>query len=394
MRNNTTQFLLGLLVLVALQTPAVGYCDTGSGWIKSLFESKGKNMSDVAVKVAELPEPLEPYLISVGGLDFSADGKQLATTLVMGRKIHIWDWRSGHIVHTLEKAGNDDLTTEPIRYSPDGRLFVSCSENMKGAVIIRIWNTRTWEIVHDIVDSNYGGCNAIGFTPDGKSLIGVLSRNPMYPGNTLIIYDTTSWQPVWGLDTIPFHPRALSISPDGKFVAIGGAVLNPKRWPFPSQPNTPKPVFGDPPFADQSIIAIVDLAQHKIVRTIQNTVNFSGPLAWSPDGVHIATMGTLGEIATVMVVVFDAHTGKQVAITGEQLVGGAHSSLCYTADGKYLIEGDMDGLGNGLGVKIWDGQHRELLQEIPGNVGSLAVSRDGHYFAMGIDKKTIVWQLK
>lgn len=376
-----------LIALIALQWPVTGYCDTGSGWIKNLFESKGQHMKEVAVKVAELPEPLEPYLIGVGGLDFSADGKQLATTLVMGRKIHIWDWRSGHIVHTLEKAqgANDGMVTERIRYGPDGHLLATCGDND-----IRIWNTENWAVIHDITHPGFV-CSAIGFTPDGKSLIAVNQNGVKH---NLAIYDTTSWQVVWGLGTTPFYPSTLSISPDGKFVAIGGAILNPKRWPFPGQLNTPKPVFGDPPFADQSIIAIVDLAQRKIIRTIKNTVNFSGPLAWSPDGVHIATMGTVGEIATVMVVVFDAHTGKQVAITGEQLVRGAHSSLCYTPDGKYLIEGDMDGLGNGLGVKIWDGQHRELLQEIPGNVGSLAVSRDGHYFAMGIDKETIVWQLK
>ncbi|MHB1677393.1 MAG: WD40 repeat domain-containing protein [Sulfuriferula sp.] len=374
-----------LIALIALQLPVTGYCDTGSGWIKNLFDSKGKNMKDVAVKVAELPEPLEPYLIGVGGLDFSADGKQLATTLVMGRKIHIWDWRSGHIVHTLEKAqgANDGMVTERIRYSPDGHLLVSCGDND-----IRIWNTENWAVIRDITHPGFV-CSAIGFTPDGKSLIAVNQNGVKH---NLAIYDTTSWQIVWGLGTTPFYPSTLSISPDGKFVAIGGYLydLSPTASGL-SVVEATQAMFKR---KIQHQIVIVDLAQRKIINIIPNTVNFSGPLVWNPDGVHIATMGTVGEIDTVMVVVFDTQTGKQAAITDEQLVGGGHSSLCYTPDGKYLIEGDMDGLGNGLGVKIWDGQHRKLLQEIPGNVRSLAVSRDGHYFAMGIDKKTIVWQLK
>jgi len=382
-----------LLALVALQFPIIGYCDSGNGWIKNLFESKGKNMKAVAVKVAELPEH---FKMNVSGLDFSPDGKHLA--VVSGdEKINIWDWQSGHIVRTVEKMQgvNDGSATEPIRYSPDGRWFVSCS-----GTVTRIWNTETWAVIHDIVDLKYRGCNAIGFTPDGKSLVQVIGM--MGSGNNLTVYDTTSWQPVWSLRTIPFYPAALSISPDGRLVAIGGGVLNPIRWPQNGQPMTPRPVFGDPPFADQSLIAIVDLEHRRIVRTIQNTVEFdnSGHLAWSPDGAHITAIGRRGwdgskgvytsGLDTTMV--FDAQTGSQIA--GEQLDGIAHASLRYTPDGKYLIEGDMDALGNGLGVRIWDGQHRELLQKISGNVGGLAVSRDGHYFAMGIDEKTIVWQLK
>ena len=248
-----------LFALIALQLPVIGYCDSGNGWVKNLFGSKGKNMKEVAVKVAELPEQ---YPLNVSGLDFSLDGKQLAV-VSDGEKINIWDWQNGRIVRTLEKAkgANDGLTTEPIRYSPDGRLLVACHSIAQGDVVIRIWNTESWAVVHDITDPvGGGGCNAIGFTPDGKLLIRVLDRIVTKPGDNLIIYDTTSWQPVWGIRTVPFYPKALSISPDGKFVAIGGAVID-------GGPETQK-------------IVIVDLEQRAIVRTIQNTVGFDfGQLA-------------------------------------------------------------------------------------------------------------------
>lgn len=160
----------------------------------------------------------------------------------------------------------------------------------------------------------------------------------------------------------------------------------------------------------------MDLARRTIVRTIQNTVDFDfGQIGWSQDGVYLTAIGRRGwdgsanidihgnadeaftsGLDTVMV--FDAHTGKQIA--GEQLGDKKYSgnielaSLRYTPDGKYLIEGVHNGLGSGSGVKIWDGQHRELLQEISGEVSGLAVSRDSHYFAIGEVGKTIVWQLK
>jgi WD40 repeat protein len=397
-----------LFALIAFQFPVIGYCDSGSGLIKSLFESKGKNMKDVAVKVAELHENED---INIWGLDFSPDGKYLAATspntvsMSSNRvEVQIWDWQNKRIVRTLEQVpgANNGLTTEPIRYSPDGRLLVACHGRSED-VVIRIWNTETWAVVHDITDFNYGSCNAIGFTPDGKSLIGILERNPTKPGDNLIVYDTTSWQPVWGLRTVPFYPKTLTISPDGKFIAIGGGVNNPQSWPF----STPKPTFGTPPLSNQSAIIVVDLAQRAIVRTIPNTVifDFVGHLAWSPDGAHIAATGQqtwdenanggkgayIGATDTVMV--FDAHSGEKVA--SEELIT-SRPSIRYTPDGKYLIEGDINGIRShiGQGIRIWDGQHRELLQEIPGDTGGLAISRDGRYFAGGGYKQISVWQLK
>lgn len=367
-----------LFTLIALQLPMIGYCDSGSGWFKNLFESKGKNMNEVAVKVAELPEDKS---VNIWGLDFSPDGKYLAATSPTTLKVQIWDWQNKRIVRTLEMVSGENtlMTTEPIRYSPDGRFLAWC-----GGVITKIWNTETWAIIHEIVDLNYRGCNAIDFTPDGKSLVQVIG--PMGSGNNLTIYDTASWQPMWSLRTIPFYPTALSIRPDGKFVALGGGVYDDKG-------------------AMTQQIALVDLAQRAIVRTIPNTVNFDlGHLAWCPDGANITVIGRRASDYSISlgkefftsgpdtVMVFDAHNGKQIA--GEQFEDVEGGSLRYTSDGKYLIEGVMNGRGSGQGVRIWDGQHRELLQEIPGEVGSLAVSRDGRYFAVGEVGKTIVWQLK
>ncbi len=380
-----------VLVLIALVLPVTGYCDSGTGWVNNLFGLKGKSMNEVAVKVAELREDED---VNIWGLDFSPDGKYLAATspntVSMSSnkvEVQIWDWKNRRIVRTLEQVpgANTGLTTEPIRYSPDGRLLAAChgrSEN----VVIRIWDTKTWAVIHDVTDSNYGSCNAIGFTQDGKSLLGIFDRNPTKPGDNVVIYDTITWQPVWGLRTVPFYPKTLTTSPDGKIAAVGGGAYN-NGGSLTQQ------------------IALLDLVQRAIIRTIPNTVDFDfGRIAWSPNGNYITAMGPRGWDGRAndgqgaytsgpdTVMVFDAHSGKQIA--GEQLEGIGHPSLRYTLDGRYLIEGDMDALGSGLGVRIWDGQHRELLQEIAGNLGSLAVSRDGRYFAAGSFKNISVWQLK
>jgi len=45
-------------------------------------------------------------------------------------------------------------------------------------------------------------------------------------------------------------------------------------------------------------------------------------------------------------------------------------------------------------IRIWDGRHQTLLQEIHGEATSLAFSRDGRFLAMGGDRKILIWKMK
>ncbi|MDR3391639.1 MAG: hypothetical protein P4L77_07885 [Sulfuriferula sp.] len=380
MKSKTSIFFMSsytikvLITILALQAPTIGHADTGTGWLKTLFESKGKSMKDVAVKVAELDEDEK---INIWGLDFSPDGRYLAAvphTVSMSSKkleVQIWDWQNKRIVHRLELASGANIgqTTESIRYSPDGQLLAVChgrpGGSSDGNVIIRIWNTKTWAVAHDITDTNYGSCSAISFTADGKLLVGVLFRLGVHPGDNLVIYDTTTWQSVWGLRTVPYYPNALAISPDGKLAVIGGGAYD----------NEGK-------LSQQ--ISIVDLTQHDIVRTISNPTG-TNQIAWSPDGKYF-TISSGGGIE-----VFDVGLGKPVI--SESLNTG-DTSVRYTPDGKYLIDAALGGLTGNLGIRIWDSQHRELLQEIAGNYKGLAISRDGNYLAAGGYKPVVIWKLK
>lgn len=382
-RDFTSLMVKTLVVLAILQFPIQGQC----------LEEKGLTMKNVATKVAELKEEHE-----IWGLDFSPDGKHLAVTAPNSREAHVWDLQNGgRMIKSLEKKGSDLTTTEPIRYSPDGRLLVWC-----GGTVARIWNTETWELIHTIDGSNGlvgsgGGCIAAGFTKGGKSLMLLQFRLANRPGDNLIVYDTSKWQSVWGIRTVlpvditdsdrkranaegmSFAPNTLATSPDGKLVAIGGDVWADDFY--------------------NAEIKIVKLENGAVIKTIKA---FSNPvelgermerLAWSPDGSRIAA-GILGvnKDGGDAIRVFNAQSGEQVANEAAPL-GTRIRGLRYTPDGKYLLEA---GIGHSL--KIWDGQHQRLLQEISesGEVGSITVSADGHYFAIGLldDPKIQVWEFK
>ncbi len=372
-----------LLMCMTLQFPLIGSCNTG-GWLTHLFESKGNPMQDVATQVAELPEDNYIY-----GLNFSPDGKYLAASSVTSRTIHIWDWRVDRIVHSVEKAdgANEGLSTEPIRYSPDGKLLAICHEKAANNIVVRIWNANTWEIVHDIEDPDRGmGCNAVGFSPDGESLIRIVDRIG-FPGDNLIVYDTSTWQAVWGLRTKDFQSNSLAISPDGKFVALGGGHFVIKGNEF------------DENNLYNAGIVIVSMAQHTIIRTIDAFSNVIGDglvqmsrLAWQPNGTQIAAgVSGIPFKGGDGIRIFDAESGEQVANEPVPIITGIRG-LRYTPDGKYLIEA---GVG-GKTVSIWDGQHHALLQTIPLDMKAMniAVSADGHYFAVAGYRDIQVWQLK
>jgi Tol biopolymer transport system component len=106
--------------------------------------------------------------------------------------------------------------------------------------------------MHDITDSEGGGgCEAITFTPDGRSLILITDRIYSKPGENIFVYRTENWQTEWALRTVPFQPQALSLSPDGKLMVISGYILD--GGPMKHQ------------------ISLIDISKRAIVRNIPTT---------------------------------------------------------------------------------------------------------------------------
>jgi WD40 repeat protein len=361
-------FLGCVLGLLAMCLPLVARCEPGV-----LGKILGINMNEVAVKIIELPERESDLIIL--GVDINPDGNRIAVQSG-GEKINIWDWRNHRIETTIEKpqSASNLMVTNPLQYSPTGNLLASCFTGAVGGMAGRIWSTASWSIAKDIADGT--GCIEMRFVPDGKVLLRLSDVRKSSVDN-LVGYSTDTWQPVLGLRIPLAELFSLAISPDGSLAAVGG-----RRFVVPREIEDP--IKRSQQATLEPEIHIVNLRERRIISTTKSAA--MGPMAWSPDGTRLAVAGE------TYLDIFDVQSGE--CLVHERVEKSGNMNVRYTPDGRYLIQSDLNGRGAGLGVKIWATQTHKLMQEIPGDIGSIAVSRDSKYLAIGATGRTTIWQFK
>ncbi len=351
---------------------------SAAGPLEHLFQSKDHYTGPVAKKLAEFKE--EEFYPSA--LAFNGGGSQLAVNFMVATDgVHLWNWRDPKSHPRILDYPGGPGDGSALAYTPDGKFLAVRHGIMNDGRVIRIWNAETGELAQEVVEHQGQGVSAgMTFSPDNK-LIALTISNASSPNrDQILVFQTDTWELAWALRTLPFLADLAAFSPDGKLLALSGI-----EWPRVGTPPTHK-------------ILVFDIATRQVVLTINAPFpDYISPsaLAWSPDGLHLAAGGCAGcghretdiPPSSETVNVIEVATGVRVATVKARL--SSLNGLAYSPNGKYLIAGSVDD-----SVQIMDGHTYALLQRIPGDGRSVAVSRDSRYLAIAAYPRISVWELK
>lgn len=325
--------------------------------------------------VASIPTPESG--LDTWAVRFSPDG----TRIVLGsfyQQFDVWEWRAKRKEATLPlpRGANPSTLINAIDFSNDGR-YLAVGTAGAGEIAVRIFDSKDWSVAADVLDTSPGGVTALEFAPGGSQLFFVKDGNGT-KGENLFAYDVRSRQMSWSLALPKFIPSSVSVSPNGKWVAVEGGAFLP---PPPDTMNT-----------DERLKRGFLRLQMQIIQLPEGTVSrisephVSGRLDWSSDGTRIAIAGD----GATEILMFPS--GESLDIDRQS--GTGHMTASFSPDGRYFIQGDMNGKGTGQGLFIWDSTRRHLLQHMRGNISSVDMTRDSHYLAAGGRDKTTIFLVK
>jgi RNA polymerase sigma factor (sigma-70 family) len=298
----------------------------------------------------ELQRPEKAHKGQVNSVAFSPDGKILATAARGGgdNTIRLWEAASGKPIRWLRHPGE----AHAVAFALDGKTLAS-----GGADVVCLWDVATGKLLRKL-DSQGGW--PLAFCPNGK----LLAPTPYVPGSapsgtTMCLWDVTTGNQ---LSTPTFeHPHitlSAGLSSDGKVVAVrtaftlrlwdvatGRELLKSDNRPDPSaalslSPDGKTIAVGD----TTGKIRLLDASKGNTIHTLAGHGKQILSLAFSPNGRWLAS-GSNDQTVQL----WEVSTG--LALPGRKFSGhqGPVRSLIFSPDGRRLASGSDDST-----ALVWD----------------------------------------
>jgi WD40 repeat protein len=280
----------------------------------------------------------------VQGVTFSPDGTTLATASD-DTTVRLWDTADGREIATL--AGHKDKVL-CVAFSPDGRTLASGGSDNT----IKLWDVVTRRERTTLKGHN-GAVRRVAFSSDGRTL-----ASASVDGTVKL------WDPTMERDAPLLRQKhwigAITFSPDGKTLAVGGQAMVRGRDVWPVQ--------------------LWEVATHRRIASLWGHQSFVRVVGFSPDGSLLASSSMDRTVR-----LWDMATKREIASFRGHVGGGTGApypdGVAFSPDGKLLASGSGENT-----VQLREVASRRLvatLQGDQGQVGSVAFSPDGKHLATG-----------
>jgi len=323
----------------------------GSTLAGGLFDLRLVDLRSLAVTT--LPFHHGPF--DVAHLSFSRDGSRVIVSGSFG-KLEVWDARAKCFIAALH---GEPWFCNGARYSPDGTRIASAGDDGS----IRIWDAVTRDETSLLPfdpspppNDNAGAC----LSPDGSLVV----ANSV-PG-ALLFFDTRTLDPVAEIRTAAATPQ-MEFSPDGSRFAYDdglgrlrivdmttGALVHsvsikavPERPRFSS--DATHIAYCD---RNDRITRIVRLDDGKEIAALTDRPDWSGAIAFSPDGTMLAVAAAGSRVRLLAwpsldeLGVLEFHTD-------------VINDLLFTHDSRSLVSASNDGQ-----IALWDAASRRLVRSM------------------------------
>jgi WD40 repeat protein len=279
-----------------------------------------------AVAPGALPTPSPSLQFAGEAFAFSPDGRRLATSSTGGPTV-VRDVKSGAVVSTIAEPSG------VLEFNSDGTVLLTVRNSTIGTGAYDLGPAHTWDAATGapLAEMLADGFNRIGFSPDGRSVVGLSSGV------------VVTWDARTGAEGPSFSPERdlflWAMSPDEQTLAV--------IWPG----------------------MLLDVSTGAVRATLDNPEDCNlGQPVFSPDGRWVAALATYcfgADPASVMV--WDAATGR-IALRLEDLCC-ENSGVTFSPDSRTIAVGP-ESSRNGDGIAVYEvpGGRTVALYTIPETV--------------------------
>ena len=226
---------------------------------------------DGIIRLWKLPEgnvvkEIDAHDATIWTIDISPDGKTLASS-GEDKNIKGWNIESGRLLNTLSGHAR---TVWDISFSPDGATLVSGSYDNT----IKVWDSTTGALQHTLT-GHTEAIVSIAYSHDGKLLVSTSDDK------SIKLWNTNTWNLVRTM-TVPEHVQGCAFSPDDTRVVTSGrdkTVIGEFLQNF----------FGDATVNKGVSMRLWDVTSGTLLQTFSHHANDVNDVAYSPDGIWIAS---------------------------------------------------------------------------------------------------------